>query len=155
QNDTLQLPLSRLTGTVLVQRDPANTIVSWSRAGDSRWEVFDGNSKELPEGEYNFRAQADGYPETTLGPVGVVSGKSVTVPVRLSKARAAEAKSTTPPSVCSPWPDGQPDKGACKLMPQSRTTFQAYSQAIETGSIEMSAFSRDDKMKWQLGYRDE
>ncbi|HUA83779.1 MAG TPA: protein kinase [Bryobacteraceae bacterium] len=150
-NETLPLPLTRAAGTVVLQRDPANAVVFWSRAGEAKWEPFEGGSKVFPEGEYVFRAQADGYNEVTAGPVSVQGGRSVTVPVHLTaRVKTSEVKAA-PVNVCANWPGGTPDKNSCLIK-----SSMAYAQAFNSGQIEFKAWSQDDRgLRWQVGYRDD
>ncbi len=151
-NEILQLPLSRALGTVVLQKDPANAVVTWTRGSDSG--VIDGTSKDLPEGEYVFHAQADGYNDATSGPTAVQVGRSVTVPLRLA---ARTSKQPVPPKVgttdvCANWAGGERDKNGCEL-----TATSAYGQTIDGGRIDFKAWSGADRsgLRWQVGYRDE
>ena len=152
-NDTIQIPLSRALGTVVFQKDPANAVVTWTHGAESG--VIDGTSKDLPEGDYVFHAQANGYNDGSTGPISVQSGRSVTVPLHLT-VRAVTSKSpppvATPSDVCNGWLGGDADKNGCGLK-----TTTAYAHAIDSGEIRFKAWSGGDRsgLRWQVGYRDE
>ncbi len=152
-NETIQIQLSRAVGTVVLLKDPANAVVTFTHGAESG--VIDGTSKDLPEGEYVFHAQANGYNDGSAGPISVQAGHSVTVPLRLSVKTLANKP--TPPvatasNICADWPGGEADKNGCEL----KTTI-AYAHGIDSGQIHFKAWSGGDRggLKWQVGYRDE
>jgi hypothetical protein len=155
QNQTVQLTLARLPGTVVLQKDPANSVASWAQqASDPKWEPFAGASKEFPEGNYVFRAQLDGYNDFISDPVRVQAGRSMSVPLHLTiKAKAApEPKAPPPASYCAGWDGGEEDKVSCLF---KTPEFHSYSKDIGLGTITFNEWSNDDRLQWQMGYRDD
>ena len=153
QNITIDMPLTPLVGTVVLQKDPPSAAAEWSRTGDSHWEKFDGNSKELPEGQYNFRAQADGYSDATAGPTAVQSGRSVTVTLKLAAKSVKTVETKSPAAAvdfCNGWPSGEVDKNGCMMK-----STASYELQIVSGTVLFQAWSNDDRLKWQIGYHDD
>jgi serine/threonine protein kinase len=49
---------------VEIKRSPAESTVTYTRAGDPAVHAFNGNRQDLPEGDYTFTARAKGFLET-------------------------------------------------------------------------------------------
>ncbi len=157
QNQTLQLMPVHLPGTVVLQKDPPNIVASWAQqTNDPKWEVFAGPSKDFPEGSYVFRAQLDGYNDFISDPVRVQAGRSVTVPLHLTikaKAAAPEPKAPAPTATyCAGWDGGEEDKVSCLF---KAPELHSYSKDIGPGTITFNEWSNDDRLLWQMGYRDD
>jgi hypothetical protein len=156
QNQTVQLTPVRLAGTVALQKDPPNSAASWAQqASDPKWEPFEGASKEFPEGNYVFRAQLDGYNDFISDPVRVQAGRSISVPLHLTikaKAAAPEPKAPAPTSYCAGWNGGEEDKVSCLF---KTPEVHSYSKDIGPGTITFNEWSNDDRLQWQMGYRDD
>ncbi len=158
QIETLQLMPARLVGTVVLQKDPPNSVAFWAQqASDPKWEPFEGTSKDFPEGNYVFRAQLEGYNDVTSDQVKVQPGRSVPIALHLTakpKAPVLEAKATTAAvaAYCAGWEGGEEDKASCLFKIPG---FHAYSKDIGLGTVTLNNWSNDDRLKWQMGYRDD
>jgi hypothetical protein len=155
QNQTLQLTPTRVQGTVVLQKDPPNSIASWAQqASDPQWEPFVGASQDFPEGNYVFRAQLDGYNDFISDQVRVQAGRSISVPLHLTaKLKAVpEAKALAATTYCAGWEGGEEDKASCLLKTPG---FHSYSKDITPGTITFNGWSNDDRLHWQMGYRDD
>ena len=61
QSSDLDLRLTLLPVPVEIKRTPPNSTVTYTRAGDPTVHAFTGTRQDLPEGDYRFIANADGY----------------------------------------------------------------------------------------------
>jgi serine/threonine protein kinase/predicted Zn-dependent protease len=61
QNAELDLRLTGLPVPVEIKRAPQGSTVTYTRAGDPAVRIFTGTRQDLPEGDYKFMADADGY----------------------------------------------------------------------------------------------
>jgi serine/threonine-protein kinase len=62
----IDLRLERNPGAVEITRHPAESAVTYVRAGESTPHVFNGNRQTLPDGDYTFMARAAGYDDKTV-----------------------------------------------------------------------------------------
>ena len=61
QNAELDLRLTGLPVPVEIKRAPQGSTVTYTRVGDPAVRTFTGTRQDLPEGDYKFMADADGY----------------------------------------------------------------------------------------------
>jgi len=61
----IDLRLERNLGVVEINRHPADSAVTYLRAGESTPRVFNGNKLQLPDGDYRFTARASGFDDKT------------------------------------------------------------------------------------------
>jgi len=64
QTSDVDLRLAAAAIPVEIKRSPAESTVTYTRAGDPTVHTFTGNRQELSEGDYTFTARAKGYLET-------------------------------------------------------------------------------------------
>lgn len=63
ETSEVDLRLASAPIPIEIKRNPAESTVTYTRAGDPTAHTFVGNRQELPEGDYTFEARAKGYLE--------------------------------------------------------------------------------------------
>ena len=58
---TVEIALKRAPGTVQIQKDPSDAVISYRKVGDTAELPVPGTVLNLPEGNYEFIARANGY----------------------------------------------------------------------------------------------
>jgi serine/threonine-protein kinase len=92
------LRLTRAPGVMEVRRNPANSVITYARAGDPAIHTLSGGRQELPEGTYHFVARANGYREKTAT-VEVAADETRTVDLTLTSVSTPAPAPTPAPAV--------------------------------------------------------
>ncbi|HEV3332901.1 MAG TPA: protein kinase [Bryobacteraceae bacterium] len=64
ETSDLDLRLAAASIPVEIKRSPAESVVTYTKAGDPTAHTFTGSRQELPDGDYTFTARAKGFLET-------------------------------------------------------------------------------------------
>jgi PEGA domain len=83
-------PVGAANGTVHITRSPGASVITYKRDSEAQPHQLNGNSVDLPPGNYSFTAKAPGFTDKTM-PVQVASGGQIVVDLTLASARAVSA----------------------------------------------------------------
>jgi hypothetical protein len=104
ETKTVDLVLARVPGTVRIQRDPTNSVVTYRRTDESAERTLGQNQLSLPEGAYLFTAKAPDYLPLSMNVI-VRADEVVPVDLRLTPIRRQDTTATTVNSM-EFWPKG-------------------------------------------------
>ena len=102
QTADLDLRLHAAPVAVEIRKNPLDSTVTYTRAGDPAVHLFNGSRNDLPEGDYTFNARANGYLDS--GWQGHISW-DLPMPISLSQA-PAKPGAAVPPMTMADWGQG-------------------------------------------------
>jgi hypothetical protein len=153
-NQPVELKLERAPGIVEVQREPANSIVTYAR-GSEPASVFTGARKELPEGSYTLTARAAGFQERAVT-VHVVADERAMVALTLKPIRIEPPEGTI-----ADWGNLWTRDAAEKVYRPRASGTLLFPHTPLAGTIqfttiwERSGIIRKGRIRWVVGYHDE
>ena len=95
ENRPIDLTLAPALGTVEVKVTPSDSAITYDAADGPSRQGFKGPKQQLPEGEYTFYFQANGFEEESR-PVHVTADKNETISLALSPKKPAVPEKVDP-----------------------------------------------------------
>jgi serine/threonine-protein kinase len=156
----IDLHLARNPGVVEIARHPADSAVTYVRAGDPTPHVFNGNRQSLPEGDYIFTARRAGFDDKTV-PVHVTTDGTSEVDLRQTEAK--DRPPPPPPVTMRDWGEGVwKQETADDWYHRHGGGYILFPRSLGAGAIEFSvyweggrSFGRRGPAQWLLNYIDQ
>jgi hypothetical protein len=150
QTVDIDLRLSAAPVPVEIKRNPVESTVTYTRAGDSAIHTFTGTHQDLPEGDYKFTARAKGYLETNAQ--RHVSWDAVQ---SIDLTQAPES----PPVTLADWGKGAWTSrgGATEIFERAESGVVLFPKRLGTGYVQFMISWEGGKTsaQWLLGYVNE